>query len=592
MIESSLNINDSYWLIGRKPSLERQTTLYDEHESNSAEATYPQGYGEYQSYQMGNNDQSDQQQYNYSSAVGYDGYSNYQQYDGGGTTDYDYNYDYNYGYSEGQQQAFNEDGTVIDDGKESHGYGYYDDTGYYYDGQWYSYDASYDPNYDANYSTEDAASNWSQPQTYDEQQNYDYSIDYPPQPEPDYPMISDLPKANQQQKSQQRSAPAAPSEKTIQEDSVPNKSQQQLPDVYSKRKAMLHHGDLSSSGGSVDSEQPMLRRGESNASVTTPIGPDGGPLGMDFLGMSNESPVMMMGELDRLQTDMLSHHRRVSTSSGIEEAAMNDYRSGSGPIIEPLDHRRGSIQSRLSQMSQQSRRERAEHFRRRRSSSICSDRDRDREIGSPYTSYEDERTPVNEINLSLDMNDMTPIATQVPFPSQHQHQQQYKSVSFDEDDPHMYDRMDEPGRQSTDQMDQLHPPTTPPQDPVISAPPAPVQRPCQNLTPRQKWLWAFNKICAQLMVSPQLRNSLFLRMRIVGLIISSVEAVLQPLFTARFLLGASWEKSVQDQSARWATVVVQKVVMAIKAKLLIQEASNAFKFGKLSSVSCVPEPSQ
>ncbi len=498
-------------------------TLYDEHETNSGEVSYQQGYGDYQqqSYPIGgNNDQqsADEQQYNYSSAVGYDGYSTYQQYDGGGGAEYDYNYDYNYGYSEGQQPAYSEDTTVIDDGKESHGYGYYDDTGYYYDGQWYSYDVNYDPNYDANYSTEDAASNWSQSQQqhYDEQQDYDYSNDYPPQPEPDYPTttISDLPKANQQkqqQQQQQRSSstigqqPASTENKTIQqlhEDSVLNKPQQQLSDLYSKRRTMMNHGDLSSSGGSVESEQPMLRRGESNATdVTTPTGPDGAMF--DFRGMSNESPLMMMGELDRLQTDMLSHHRRVSTSSGgIEEATMmNDYRSGSVPTIEPLDHRRGSIQSRLSQMSQQSRRERAEHFRRRRSSSICSDRDRDREHASPYTSYEDERTPVNEINLSLDMNDMTPIATQVPFPSQHQ--QQYKSVSFDEDDPHMYDRMDEPPRQSNDQMDQLPPPTTPPQDSVISAPPAPVQRPCQNLTPRQKWLWAFNKICAQLMASPQ-----------------------------------------------------------------------------------------
>jgi hypothetical protein len=210
----------------------------------------------------------------------------------------------------------------------------------------------------------------------------------------------------------------------------------------------------------------------------------------NFGGMNSESP-LMMGELDRLQTDML-------TSRGQEDQPlMNDYRSGSGPTIEPLDHRRGSIQSRLSQMSQQSRRERAEHFRRRRSSSICSDRDRDREHASPYNSYDDERTPVNEMNLSLDMNDMTPIATQVPFPPQ----SQYKSVSFEEEDMYL-DEMGDGGMQSIDQLDQLPPPTTPPQDSVISAPPAPVARPCQNLTPRQKWLWAFNKICAQLMVSP------------------------------------------------------------------------------------------
>ncbi|XP_045034176.1 protein unc-13 homolog B isoform X3 [Daphnia magna] len=483
-----------------KPSLARQSTLYDEHETNhSSEATYSEDYANYQQppqqqrqpYPIGNNHQS-QEQYNYSTAAGYDDSSTYQQYDGGGTSEYDYNYDYNYGYSEGQQ--YNESvAAVIDDGKESHGYGYYDETGYYYDGQWYAYDGNYDANYDANYSTEDATSNWSQ-QNYDgQQEHYDHSNDYTAPVKTDY--VPELPTKSQPKPQPQKSsitAPAAAIMKTILEDAVPLKPLQMLGDIFSKRSTMMHHGDLSSSGGSVESEQPMTRRRESIASVTTPTGPE---LTTNFGGRTSQSP-LMMGELDRLQTDMLS-------SRGQEDQmVISDYRAGSGPSIEPPDHRRGSIQSRLSQMSQQSRRERAEHFRRRRSSSICSDRDRDRdrehehehEHASPYNSYDDERTPVNEINLSLDMNDMTPIATQVPFPPQ----QQYKGVSFDEDDMYLNERGD-PGMQSTDQMDQLPPPTTPPQDSVISAPPVTAARACQNLTPRQKWLWAFNKICAQLM---------------------------------------------------------------------------------------------
>lgn len=485
---------------GPKPSLARQSTLYDEHETNhSSEATYSEDYANYQQppqqqrqpYPIGNNHQS-QEQYNYSTAAGYDDYSTYQQYDGGGTSEYDYNYDYNYGYSEGQQ--YNESvAAVIDDGKESHGYGYYDETGYYYDGQWYAYDGNYDANYDANYSTEDATSNWSQ-QNYDgQQEHYDHSNDYTAPVKTDY--VPELPTKSQPKPQPQKSsitAPAAAIMKTILEDAVPLKPLQMLGDIFSKRSTMMHHGDLSSSGGSVESEQPMTRRRESIASVTTPTGPE---LTTNFGGRTSQSP-LMMGELDRLQTDMLS-------SRGQEDQmVISDYRAGSGPSIEPPDHRRGSIQSRLSQMSQQSRRERAEHFRRRRSSSICSDRDRDREHehASPYNSYDDERTPVNEINLSLDMNDMTPIATQVPFPPQ----QQYKGVSFDEDDMYLDERGD-PGMQSTDQMDQLPPPTTPPQDSVISAPPVTAARACQNLTPRQKWLWAFNKICAQLMVSPLFR---------------------------------------------------------------------------------------
>jgi len=73
--------------------------------------------------------------------------------------------------------------------------------------------------------------------------------------------------------------------------------------------------------------------------------------------------------------------------------------------------------------------------------------------------------------------------------------------------------MDEPKRRPLQQ--QLISPKSPPPDPLISAPPTlqtsqqQQQQPQPTvmsqdrpkLTPRQKWLWAFNKICAQL-VSP------------------------------------------------------------------------------------------
>lgn len=94
-----------------------------------------------------NDQQQQQQQYGDYSSEGYSneaGYSYQQQYDESGQ-EYGYNYDYNYGYSEAmgqsdQGQATDETGYSIDDGSQSHGYGYYDDTGYYYDGQWYTYE--------------------------------------------------------------------------------------------------------------------------------------------------------------------------------------------------------------------------------------------------------------------------------------------------------------------------------------------------------------------------------------------------------------------------------------------------------------------
>ena len=153
----------------------------------------------------------------------------------------------------------------------------------------------------------------------------------------------------------------------------------------------------------------------------------------------------MLGELDRLQSDLLSSHRNSNGSTGMMTIAETEYGHhdpyGSGnnrpepspqqSLTDLSGRRRDSIASRSSQ---QSRRERAEGFRRRRSASICSDRDRDvpvqQQSSSPYNNSFDEndRTPVNEMNLSIDMNDVTPDASMVPFPG---HQ---KSISFEDDD--------------------------------------------------------------------------------------------------------------------------------------------------------------
>lgn len=280
---------------------------------------------------------------------------------------------------------------------------------------------------------------------------------------------------------------------------------------------------------------------------------------------------MMLGELDRIQSDLLTSHR-LSNGSAVQgeemlssmnggNARMYDPHSSEGTIMRP---RRDSVQSRSSLISQQSRRERAEGFRRRRSASICSDRDQPQ-----HNSYEEEnadelRTPVNELNLSMD-DSTTPIASQAPFPHHH-HGQYQKSLSY-EDDDHWLDTVtlfcqdffrisnwnfcfvfrrgmggsedhhegqhmiinDQPMRKMDEpeprRQQQEPPPTTPPPGSVISAPPAPAQQqeqqalqpppapPTQGPTPtvllerpkltaRQKWLWAFNKISAQL-VSPR-----------------------------------------------------------------------------------------
>lgn len=204
---------------------------------------------------------------------------------------------------------------------------------------------------------------------------------------------------------------------------------------------MMHHGDLSSSGGSVESEQPNLRRGESIGSVTTPTGPP------DHYGRPQaESPLMMLGELDRIQTDLLTSHRLSNGSNAAAGFTADDMmNSGSARLTDPGDGagraRRDSTQSRGSLISQQSRRERAEGFRRRRSASICSDRDQPQPHQlqqQQNNSYEDDelRTPVNEMNLSMD-DMMTPTASQAPFPHHqhhHHHPQYQKSVSFEDED--------------------------------------------------------------------------------------------------------------------------------------------------------------
>ncbi len=112
-------------------------------------------YTDYYDSQYADGAQQQQQYSDYST----DGYQDpetysadaYQQYEGSGEYG-DYNYDYNYGYTEtttGQAEggdagsSLTGDGGsyVIDDGSQSHGYGYYDETGYYYDGIWYNYDS-------------------------------------------------------------------------------------------------------------------------------------------------------------------------------------------------------------------------------------------------------------------------------------------------------------------------------------------------------------------------------------------------------------------------------------------------------------------
>ena len=495
---------------GTGQKLARQSTLYDEQEMTYSEYADYYGNGE-QSYDETQGHQYDQ----YAGDGGYEARGEYssasyeqQQYDESGG--YDYNYDYNYGYSEGQSSGYKADGT-IDDGSESHGYGYYDETGYYYDGQWYSYDGTYD----ANYSAEDA-SNWPQ------QQYEDYEYDSKYEEYAQDVQTNETP--SQSAPSQRPTAGQTNNEKSVQrEDSrQSDRTPQNSADLYAKRRTMLNHGDLSSSGGSVDSEQPALRRGESNASVATPTAFDG----------TSESPVMMGGELDRLQSDLMRQQppyaqqqakQRMSMSFERDEP-ISDYRHGSPSTLGQVqqqqagldgDLRRASIQSRLSQQS------RRENFRRRRSSSICSERDP--EYPSPYQSYDEERTPVNE--MSFDGNDLTPVATQMPFP-----QQQYKnSIGSFENEQVMDQYRPSPSRLDTfdDPHTQIQPPPTPPtqqqqaqaQQPeaaeqtpqdatVVPQPPQPEQHPCKNLTPRQKWLWAFNKVCAQL-VSQQSKLSFF-----------------------------------------------------------------------------------
>ena len=148
--------------VGQKIGLDRQATLYEEQPSEThSPSTYPSepkadgssnSVGKTDGYYNDSNYQYDgTQTYDYS-AYGQD-YSSY---------NYDYNYDYNYGYNEAQSgepttstttttttvaststattstatssSASAKPSTSTTNPEE--GYGYYDDTGYYYNGQW------------------------------------------------------------------------------------------------------------------------------------------------------------------------------------------------------------------------------------------------------------------------------------------------------------------------------------------------------------------------------------------------------------------------------------------------------------------------
>jgi hypothetical protein len=127
---------------GQKPSLERQSTLYDETKSSASLAAPAASVS------------TAEEELEFYGGDYYGDGSDYQQYDA--ATGYEYNYSDYYGTSEGgggdqQQESYpgyvlDETGTwVVDDGSLSHDYGYYDETGYYYDGQWYpatTYDES------------------------------------------------------------------------------------------------------------------------------------------------------------------------------------------------------------------------------------------------------------------------------------------------------------------------------------------------------------------------------------------------------------------------------------------------------------------
>jgi len=153
---------DVHLKAGQKPSLERQSTLYDESKSSTSLAAAAPAASDVSTAE-------EELEF-----YGGDYYgSDYQQYDA--ATGYEYNYSDYYGADGGsgvgggggddQQQALesypgyvlDETGTwVVDDGSLSHDYGYYDETGYYYDGQWYPADSTtYDESGAASWTTAD-----------------------------------------------------------------------------------------------------------------------------------------------------------------------------------------------------------------------------------------------------------------------------------------------------------------------------------------------------------------------------------------------------------------------------------------------------
>ncbi len=510
-----------------KPSLERQSTLYDEHETESNfnecfESAYAPGCEtEYDGNYIADYDIGYAAEYSIESEqfphVGdskgalvptdpYENETSYANNDHDWTTntsayvdqqqepsdqqqsgDYYYNYEYSEAGGVGDNYI-----TEYDTGKSTHGYGYYDDTGYYYDGQWYSYTDEQYPGYDDQTNVTNDT-------------EYDYSIDLVVSNAAyEESIAADEPLAVQPVVSKSVSTTAAAAalvSSPSNRDSGTATRGSQLPtgDVTALKRRTLMQGDLSSSGGSAESEylNGMLNlRRLSSTSVATPT--------TDLQLMESS-----MGELDRLESDLVSsrtdeYQKNDSMAllrTGMTDSRMSDRRMGKEATADsPMDPRRSSVQSHLSQLS---RRERQEEFRRRRSSSID---DHEQEfppnIESPYGFFDDnERTPVNEPHrLSGEFNDLTPVNSSiVGGPSG-------KMSAYIRDDSSLSTRKSVSFEEGSDKCDPLVQPVTPLSvsgttelTPIISAPPTDEDRP--KLTARQRWLWAFNKICVQIMVS-------------------------------------------------------------------------------------------
>ena len=328
---------------GQKASLERQSTLYEE----TIKETPPNQGGEFLYQQEGGD--------NYYSAYnnGDGEYQQEQQYD-------DYNYDYNYCYSGvgvgvgsgGDEQTMSSTSNggyildetgqwIVDDGKASQSYGYYDETGYYYDGQWYPY-------------TTTEGEDWS---TNDQSGGFSAA---------DTTTTSSSPYATTTNTTTTTGAVASTTSTTsttaVAMSAITTSSTamnggggraKQLspsPDIYAKRRTMLHHGDLSSSGGSLDSnDQPLTTSSILQQQQQRRQNERDAASGATANAFNNSSPPMPMliGELDRLQSDLLA--ATMTPRSSIQGVSV-------GGLLDPTDaqqQRRGSTQSHMSQMSQQ-----------------------------------------------------------------------------------------------------------------------------------------------------------------------------------------------------------------------------------------------